>query len=293
MMTTLVPNITIKKTAYIWHGEKTYDFTSPRFQLIYLASCMVSGGVRLPNGEWLYKNNGEITESRMLLVPPGGSFLGEFNQPAQEFVVFEFDCDELQYDADHRIFNLPLGDGSCQQLTPCLPLMAHEVLRLRPTVATTHERFKHDPASLGLKLAAAMGVVGLLTWLLVLPDCPPSERDMSPAARVKALIDKEPGWKVPMTTMFKKIGRSPQTLRREFRKEFGVTPMRYREQKRRHIAFSYIRATRLPLKVICERLGMKSPTHLSIYIRRVTGKTPRDLRAEAQSKRRRTSRSKA
>ena len=128
-----------------------------------------------------------------------------------------------------------------------------------------------------------------MTWLLDLPDCPPSDRDMSPAARLKALIDKEPGWKVPMTAMFKKIGRSPQTLRREFRKEFGVTPMRYREQKRRHIAFSYIRSTRLPLKTICERLGMKSPTHLSIYIRRVTGKTPRDLRAEAQNKRRRGS----
>lgn len=292
-MTTLVPDIIIRKTAYIWHGGETCDWTSSRFQLVYLAGGMLSGGVRLPDGEWLYRNSGEMTESRMLLVPPGGSFLGEFDQLAREFAVFEFDCEGLRYDVEHRVFNWPLGEGSSQQLTPCLPLKAHEVLRLRPAVTMIHERFEHDPASPGLRLAAAMGVVGLLAWLLVLPDCPPSERGMSPAARLKALIDRKPGWTVPMTTMFKKIGRSPQTLRREFRREFGVTPMRYREQKRRHIAFSYIRATRLPLKVICERLGMKSPTHLSIYIRRVTGKTPRELRAEAQTGRRRASRPKA
>ena len=288
----MIPNISIKKTIFVWHGDKKYNFTSPRFQLVFLASGMVSGGVRFPSGEWLYKNSGEITDSRLLLVPPGASFFGEFNQPSQEFAVFEFDCDNLEYDPIHCNFKIALDDGSFQRLTPSQPLLSHEVLRLRPMVATASDRFTYDPDSEGLKLSSAMGVIGLMTWLLILPECPPSNRDLSPAARLKVLIDKEPGWKVPMTDMFKKIGRSPQTLRREFRKEFGETPMHYREQKRRQIAFTYIRLTHLPLKTICARLGMKSPTHLSIYIRRVTGKTPRELRAEAQSKHRRISRSK-
>ena len=285
-MASLIPNVTILNTTFVWKAKTEYVLSSPHFQLIYLASGMISGGLQLPNGEWLYKNDGRLLDSRMMLVPPGASFRGEFDSPSEEFVVFEFDCEDLKFDSDQRVFTLPLDDGTCQQLTPSLYLQAHEVLRIRPTVSTAHVRFHHQPASEGAKLAATMAVVGLLTWLFILPECPPSERDMSPAAHLKAMIDKEPGWKVPMTAMFKEIGMSPQALRREFRKEFGMTPMNYRERKRRHLAFSYIRETRLPLKTICERLGMKSPTHLSIYIRMVANKTPRQLRSEAQAQHR-------
>ena len=291
-MEKVIPNIILQKATSVWHGGKTCHFTSSRFQLVFLASGMVKGGVELPDGDWLYKNDGEITDSRLLLIPPEGSFHGEFYPVSSEYFVFEFDCPELSYDVERRVFILPSGDGSSQDLTPCLTLLAHEVMHLRSAVATIHERFTHVPSSAGLKLAAEMEIAGLMTWLFVLPDCPPSEKSMSPSARLKALIDKDPGWRVPMADMFKKVGRSPQTLRREFRKEFGVTPLLYREQKRRDVAFCYIRATRLPLKVVCERLGMKSPTHLSIYIRRITGMSPRQLRSEAQVKHQRVRRAK-
>ena len=282
-----LPHIVIRNTMYLWHGEEKHDFMSPHFRLIFQASGMISGGVKLSDGKWLYKNNGVLLDSRMLLTPPGSSYVGEFLPPSVEVVIVEFDCDELEFDEKHHLFNLTLDDGTLQQLQPSVPLKAHEVVRLRPTISTVHERFRHQPTSGGLQVAAALGLAGVLTWLFFLPDCPPCERDMSPAARLKAMIDKEPGWSVPMTEMFKQIGLSAQALRREFQKEFGMTPMAYRERKRRAIALSYIRDTRIPLKVVCERLGMKSPTHLSIYIRQATGRTPRDLRADAQAKRRR------
>lgn len=283
-MVSSVPNINIVKSLYRWRSDKKIEYRTSRFMLIYLASGMISGGTQGPNGEWLYQNDGEVTDSRFLLVPPGGSFLGDFNQTAQEYALFEFDCDSLHYDSKEQLFTLPLANGKFQHLTPSLSLMTHHVLSLRPGIATAHDRFTHEPFSEGLKLAAEMELCELLTWLFILPRCPHSERCMSPAARFKALIDKDPGWKVPMFEMIKKVGRSPQTLRREFRKEFGISPMLYREQKRRDIAFTYIQTTRLPLKTICARLGMKSPTHLSIYIRRVSGKSPRQMRMEAIAK---------
>lgn len=77
------------------------------------------------------------------------------------------------------------------------------------------------------------------------------------------------------------INVSRATLYRLFADQTGMTPMRYLRQKRLELAVDLVRRTRLPLSDIAERVGVRSTTHLSTLIARLTGRRPQAWRRES------------
>lgn len=71
---------------------------------------------------------------------------------------------------------------------------------------------------------------------------------------------------------------SPSHFAELFRKEVGITPMRYLEQLRIERAKELLLTTGLPVQEIAIRLGYHNPYHFSTRFHRCTGQSPRQYR---------------
>jgi AraC-like DNA-binding protein len=76
------------------------------------------------------------------------------------------------------------------------------------------------------------------------------------------------------------LGLSYETFRKEFTRQTGQPPARYRLQRRIEQARVLIRERHLNNKQLAETLGFYDEFHFSRHFRRVTGRSPREFRAE-------------
>lgn len=77
----------------------------------------------------------------------------------------------------------------------------------------------------------------------------------------------------------REIGVSPSTLRAHFTRLRGRTPMNHLQELRVRHALTLIRTSTLTLETIASLSGYYSVSHLSRYVKRVTGRSPGALRA--------------
>ena len=81
-----------------------------------------------------------------------------------------------------------------------------------------------------------------------------------------------------LTSLAAIAGVTREHLNATFRRSVGVTPMRYVWMVRTRKAVRLVESTGLNLSTIAEQCGYKSPFHLSREIKRMTGRTPREIR---------------
>lgn len=67
-----------------------------------------------------------------------------------------------------------------------------------------------------------------------------------------------------------------------FRKETGYSPIDYKNLVRIKHALIYIKRDELSIDEICERLNFSSPAHFRKVLRKFTGKTPSQIKKEAE-----------
>ncbi len=72
---------------------------------------------------------------------------------------------------------------------------------------------------------------------------------------------------------------SVDQLKRLFRKSIGVSTHRYIVQRRIEYAASLLKNGGRPLKEVALRSGFYDQSHMTRWMRRMTGMTPADLRA--------------
>ncbi len=82
------------------------------------------------------------------------------------------------------------------------------------------------------------------------------------------------------TELAKAMGLSGSQLDRLFKKELGMTPHQYQEQRRLEHAFLRLRRSEDSIKEIAFDLGFASPSHFSAWLRRKTHLTPSELRED-------------
>jgi AraC-like DNA-binding protein len=109
------------------------------------------------------------------------------------------------------------------------------------------------------RLRAEMGVLNMLRHMI---DGAVSTGGISPAERLKSLLDRDTSGTRTMEELCTDCGYSSDHLRILFQKEFGATPKQYRVRRRMAEAMEYIAGSRLSIKEISGRLGF---THLSNF----------------------------
>jgi len=69
----------------------------------------------------------------------------------------------------------------------------------------------------------------------------------------------------------------PWTLTRRFRRQFGITPTRFRQESRIQLALKLMAETALSLSAISAEAGFADQSHLSRSLRQATGGTPSQI----------------
>ena len=104
-------------------------------------------------------------------------------------------------------------------------------------------------------------------------------------ARVIREIDERYAEPWSMAALAEVAGVHPVHLAREFRRTTGKTVGQYVRELRIRRACEELRATSLSIEEIALRAGFADQSHLSRWIRRTTGLSPRDIRRFARPKR--------
>lgn len=277
-----IPSLRIDHVAG-WFGQTAETPLTPeRHMFVFMPSGMTRGGIQYPRGVWFYRHK-DVTESVLLLVPPGAIFEGDFVGEHTEVYVVYFDCDDLHFDSVRYRFTLDVPGGKPQALLCARSLTAYEVTRIRPDIYNMGRRFRAStqPGD-ALSIAAKFNFAAILTWLFDIPDLALYDQKLSPVQQLKAMIDDNPGWGVSLSEMMSKIPFSERHLRAAFKRRMGVSPGTYREWQRRHLINNYLCKSDLPIKTIAVRMGITNTAFLSTYVKRVTGKTPSAIRKEAR-----------
>lgn len=123
------------------------------------------------------------------------------------------------------------------------------------------------------RLRAELGVLNMLRHMV---DENIATHGVSPAERLKNLIDADSTESRSVDALSSECGYSPDHLRILFTKEFGATPKQYRIRRRMAEAMEWIAGSRLSTKEIAGRLGFSQVSHFSAAFKAVHGKSPRE-----------------
>ncbi len=123
------------------------------------------------------------------------------------------------------------------------------------------------------RLRAELGVLNIIRQMM---DGAPIAGGLSPASRLKNLIDADADGSHTTARLCAECGYSPDHLRILFTREFGVTPKQYRMRRRMAEAMEWIAGSPLSPKEIAGRLGFSQVSHFSAAFKAVYGIPPRE-----------------
>ena len=110
----------------------------------------------------------------------------------------------------------------------------------------------------------------------------PCSVDLSFECRqLKEYLDEHYMNDVTLESLSSSIFVSKFHLSREFKKEVGISPIKYVISKRVNEASRLLLETNLPIKDIAIQVGYPNSAYFSQTFKRVTGKTPSEFRLEA------------
>ena len=123
------------------------------------------------------------------------------------------------------------------------------------------------------RLRAELGALNLVRQLV---NETAATAAVSPAERLKNLIDADAADRRTTDELCATCRYSPDHLRLLFVAEFGVTPKQYRMRRRMAEAMAWIAGSRLSAKEIAGRLGFSQTLHFSAAFKAVHGMPPRE-----------------
>lgn len=116
-----------------------------------------------------------------------------------------------------------------------------------------------------------VGVMGILRYII---DRSPDTLRMTPAGKLKNLLDEGLAYTKTLQQLSQKCGYSADHLRILFKKEFGVTPLEYHNRTRMTRALSLIDNSDLRIKEIAEKSGFAQVSHFCTMFKQTFAMTP-------------------
>jgi AraC-like DNA-binding protein len=98
--------------------------------------------------------------------------------------------------------------------------------------------------------------------------------------RARQMLESNLGGKIKSEDVARQLHLSHETFRKKFAHETGVSPMRYRAQKRIEAACALLMHTSLPHYEIARTVGFSDEFQFSRRFKEMTGTTPREFRRE-------------
>jgi AraC-like DNA-binding protein len=121
-------------------------------------------------------------------------------------------------------------------------------------------------------LRAELGVANIFRYLL---DNGGGAGDLSPASKLKSLIDSDADFSLSLDEMSLRCGLSADHLRTLFKERYRTCPRGYRDRRRVSAAMELMADTNMLVKEIAWRLGFANETAFSAMFKRLTGSSPR------------------
>ena len=125
-----------------------------------------------------------------------------------------------------------------------------------------------------IPLLRARAEFGVLTILRSFIDAAMDAPSLSPAQELKCLMDEDVAATESLESLSRRVGYSPDHLRKKFELEFHLTPQAYRNQRRMAMVMDLVADSRLSVKEIATRTGFTHVSHLSMSFKRAFGITP-------------------
>ena len=230
--------------------------------------------VYLTHGSGFYSDvNGikrELCAGDLILVFPEiahhyGPRRGE--QWSEIYVVFDGPAFDLWREkgilkSAHPVFHL----GAVEQWLP----------RIESTLAAAQGQAPQETAT---HVQAVSAFLDLLTQMLApqsaIESAPVEEKWLAHARR---LLDGNLSMPLDMREVAREVGLSYESFRKRFAKAVGVSPARYRMERRIAAAQILLTQSNLTLRAVATNLGFSDEFHFSRRFKEITGTTPRSYR---------------
>ncbi|MGC4047395.1 MAG: AraC family transcriptional regulator [Armatimonas sp.] len=189
--------------------------------------------------------------------------------------------DEIYITFDGPTFGLWRQLGLLDPATPILRLGSDGLnlaVRLSAWILTVAA-----PATAPERLRQFSALVALLTE--VLANKPVATPDAgSWLADARSLLESELAFDSPMTEIARRIGLPYETFRKRFTEATGISPARYRTQKRIEAACQLLRFTpQITNREAAEALGFADEFHFSRRFKEKVGMSPREFRLSGRT----------
>ena len=257
-----------------------------RFLLVFVASGLTRGVLRLADGQIAFETSGGLYDGAMVLVPHGAVLENTFDEISTEACVYEFACPSLRLNPARRLcYVMAAKGGRAVVFQMARRLSTYDVAVLRPAA----ERIAYAPCSPSggsYWFRARLLLHALLAHLVQVPAGKTGGFFDDPRNALFKEIEAQPR-AFTVQNAAKRTGQTPEGVVKGFKRTFGVSPQQFKTIQSAHLAQYYILKTKMSFKTIALRLGFSSASYFTQFIRRETGKTPRDIRASGKWQKRR------
>ena len=164
-------------------------------------------------------------------------FRSRFETKATELFLLFFASPDIRFDAPRRRYVLACPDGSPQPLALVHASSTREIAFQR-SIAQRAFSSSFAPTGGGRHLKGTVLLLSLLTNLFTGP-ARTGEEDYPPELRLEKALEADPR-RVPILELAARLGMSPNTLRRRFRRFMNKNPQTFKTDHSLHLARYYI-----------------------------------------------------
>ena len=115
---------------------------------------------------------------------------------------------------------------------------------------------------------------GVANILRAISDSGADRISKTPAAQLKNLLDEDRSFERSLSEFSSELGYSVDHLRRLFEKEYGLSPIAYRNQRRAEQANVLLANSTLRVKEVAHLLGFQNPGQFAVFFRKHFGISP-------------------
>ena len=129
------------------------------------------------------------------------------------------------------------------------------------------------------RLVEVSRFAALLTEMLAANRAEPPHVSRFPwLDEARGLLETDLSNEIDFVEIARRLGVSYETFRKQFQRQIGVSPWRYRTQKRIDAACDLLRNTDMTNKQVADSLGFRDPFHFAKRFKQITRTTPKEYR---------------